>query len=766
MTRNWRRHLPPGRWLLLLCIVIASLATASTGTSAPAAASRGATASGSAVSRGAATSGRSRRPFHATAVAGSPPTTWPQPAASGSVAASGSRVVAGVVPASVLQHPAALGDRLPGSSRLTVALLLASRNPGGFQSAVEAVDNPSSPQYHHYLSPSTVLARFGPDPAAVADLVAWLRSRGLAPRRWTGGRLLDVDGTAARFAAAFGTELKLASPAVGSSRLGDSVGQFQQAPRPATAVAGAPRPAAAGTPVGRASIRPQSTPADEMQIVCSNRPQPRGTREAGRSLPSCRSWRPISLKSEASAVAGAPTAVGRASIRPQSEASAVAGTNLAGNLLYAPDRDPSVPTRFAGLVQTIVGLSGTSRLIAMPSADLKPQAQAPSAGYDPTQIADAYNFTALYNAGYHGEHTRAALVEFTPYDPADIATYARWAGTKPILHDIPVDGGDASASPQLEATLDIELLSAMAPRASIDVYDAPADSTGGSLLDVYSLVAATDVQVLSTSWTVCEAKAARIPGLVTAEHAIFDQMHLQGTTIVAATGDTGAYACATRSSAGSPGVNLPASDPYVLAVAATELTLGPPVAGRSTYGFEKAWSCAGDMPECDDRSPKGDGSGGGTSALFYTGDAYDDDLSWQGPLPNGKPGKARRLPDVSISGSNTAHEYAVYFKRQWNVGGGTSASAPVWAALILLTDQYLEAHNRPSAGWIDPAVYQLGHSLQMLPPYHDVTEGDNLLYHATVGWDYATGWGSPYAWNFTLDLACLEGVCPEGAARR
>jgi subtilase family serine protease len=122
---------------------------------------------------------------------------------------------------------------------------------------------------------------------------------------------------------------------------------------------------------------------------------------------------------------------------------------------------------------------------------------------------------------------------------------------------------------------------------------------------------------------------------------------------------------------------------------------------------------------------------------------------------------------VSISGSESAsqYEYAIYYRYKggWTVGGGTSASAPVWAALILLTDQYLEAHNRPSAGWIDPAVYQLGRSLQMLPPYHDVTEGDNLLYHATVGWDYASGWGSPYAWNFTLDLACLEGVCPEGA---
>ncbi len=585
--------------------------------------------------------------------------------------------VAGVVPLAVTRNASLLGSPVPDNSRMAVAVLLASRDPAGLQRAIDDVVDPSGDRYHQYLSPSTVQARFGPSPVEVSGFVAWLRSQGLAPRPWSGGRILDVDGTAERFGAAFATDLRLVAPASGRVH-----------------------PAGSGT---------------------------------------------------------------------AEHVAAAAGNGYSGeDLLFAPDREPSVPARFAALVQTIVGLSGTARAVAVPSlrADaLAPTAQGPTAGYDPGRIADAYNFRALYNAGYHGERTRAALVEFTSYDPADIATYARWAGIKPALSDVQVDGGNGSATLNSEATLDIELLSAMAPRASIDVYDAPGnDVTGVSLLDVYSQIAATDVQVVATSWTVCEATAARIPGLVMSEHAIFAQLSLQGTTIVGATGDTGAYACASRSSAGSPSVNLPASDPYVLAVAATELYLGPVVAGRSTYGYEKAWSCAGYVPGCSVSSPKGSGSGGGTSALFFTGDAYGDDLSWEGPLPNGKPGKYRRLPDVSISGSGSdaQYEYSIYVKRQWVVGGGTSASAPVWAALILLADQYLEAHNRPSAGWINPAVYRLGRTLQMLPAYHDVTEGNNLLNPATVGWDYATGWGSPYAWNFTLDLACLEGVCPGG----
>ena len=64
-------------------------------------------------------------------------------------------------------------------------------------------------------------------------------------------------------------------------------------------------------------------------------------------------------------------------------------------------------------------------------------------------------------------------------------------------------------------------------------------------------------------------------------------------------------------------------------------------------------------------------------------------------------------------------------------------------------------------GWVNPLVYQLGAAVQPYPPYHDITTGNNLLYPATPGWDYATGWGSPDAWNFVRDaIAYLGGATP------
>ena len=83
--------------------------------------------------------------------------------------------------------------------------------------------------------------------------------------------------------------------------------------------------------------------------------------------------------------------------------------------------------------------------------------------------------------------------------------------------------------------------------------------------------------------------------------------------------------------------------------------------------------------------------------------------------------------------------------------GGTSASAPIWAALITLADQYAGRH----LGLVDPAVYQITRSPRYDQAFHDVTTGSNTVqlvpaktipgYQAAPGWDPVTGWGSPDA---------------------
>ena len=81
---------------------------------------------------------------------------------------------------------------------------------------------------------------------------------------------------------------------------------------------------------------------------------------------------------------------------------------------------------------------------------------------------------------------------------------------------------------------------------------------------------------------------------------------------------------------------------------------------------------------------------------------------------------------------------------------GTSAAAPLWAALIALADQYV---GHP-LGFVNPAIYRIGRSTSYHQAFHDITTGNNTVtfphetitgYQASPGWDPATGWGSPNA---------------------
>jgi len=83
--------------------------------------------------------------------------------------------------------------------------------------------------------------------------------------------------------------------------------------------------------------------------------------------------------------------------------------------------------------------------------------------------------------------------------------------------------------------------------------------------------------------------------------------------------------------------------------------------------------------------------------------------------------------------------------------GGTSASAPIWAGIIALADQYARRH----LGFVNPAIYRIARSSAYHQAFHDVTVGNSntaVFPHGTItgyragpGWDPVTGWGSPNA---------------------
>ena len=112
-------------------------------------------------------------------------------------------------------HPAAnsFNDRGPvlNSLRLTDLILILRRDPAqqaAFDAFVAMQYDPSSPNFHLWLTSAEVAARFGPSPDDVATVSAWLISHGLSVEEVSPDRMsIRFSGTAAQVQAAFHTPI-------------------------------------------------------------------------------------------------------------------------------------------------------------------------------------------------------------------------------------------------------------------------------------------------------------------------------------------------------------------------------------------------------------------------------------------------------------------------------------------------------------------------------------------------------------------------------
>ncbi|AHI01167.1 S53 family serine peptidase [Kutzneria viridogrisea] len=360
---------------------------------------------------------------------------------------------------------------------------------------------------------------------------------------------------------------------------------------------------------------------------------------------------------------------------------------------YANDSAPKLPAQVSSLVQGVVGLSNHN---AMHKRSVARPAIAPS-GFGPSELRGAYNTGSLGT----GSGQSVALWEFDGYQKSNISAYDKqFQLSSPAPQTVSVDGANYDSKPgggQGEVELDIEIVQAMAPAAATYVYEAPNSDAGET--DMANQIATDNkVSVVSISWGLCEKD--REASTITATSNAIKQAVAQGISFFAASGDDGSADC-TRSQTG-PGVDAvdyPASDPNVTGVGGTTLSVN-----GTEYGSETAWS----------------GSGGGTSSVF-------DAPSWQGG--SGK----RTVPDVS-SDADPQTGYAIYSAGSWQVYGGTSCAAPMWAGLAALYGKRLGAANQ--------ALYQVGKGDQYASAFQDVTSGSNGSFSAGTGYDQVTGWGS------------------------
>jgi kumamolisin len=146
----------------------------------------------------------------------------------------------------------------------------------------------------------------------------------------------------------------------------------------------------------------------------------------------------------------------------------------------------------------------------------------------------------------------------------------------------------------------------------------------------------------------------------------------------------------------------------------------------------------------------GGATGGGVSATFAL-------PGWQASAgvpvsPGGTPG--RGVPDVA-GNADPATGYQVLIDGHQTVIGGTSAVAPLWAALVA---RFAQALGK-SLGLIQQPLYAGVQAGYPVPGLRDITSGNNGAYVAGPGWDACTGLGVPEGAKL---LATLSATTPPG----
>ncbi len=411
-----------------------------------------------------------------------------------------------------------------------------------------------------------------------------------------------------------------------------------------------------------------------------------------------------------------------------------------GRTVYAPTSEPSVPAGLAGMILNISGLDNVThyhRLGSSPVAQTEQPHQGSNGGNTPDKIRTTYDMKPLLSHGADGSGQTVALLELDGYNPADISTYLNHYNLgSPKYSDVLLDGAtNTPSSGSIEVELDMEQISAFAPGAAQKVYIGVNNTAGVN--DLYNTIVSDDIaKVVSVSWGLCEPTTGDAE-LDTLDN-FFKQGAAQGQAFFAASGDFGAYDCGDSNIS----VDSPADDPHVVGVGGTSLQTG----SDGSYLSESAWSCS----SCTQNSLEGIGSGGGLSAHFAR-PAYQQGLNLTDTH--------REVPDVSAN-ADPKTGYSAYCTVSaagcpgtgWVTVGGSSAAAPLWAAVAADMNEYLASANKPTLGTASTALYQLYNTPQTYSPYHDVTTGNNLYYPATTGYDLVTGVGTPDVWNIARDL--------------
>ncbi len=610
--------------------------------------------------------------------------------------------------AAALRGAKALGA-IPAGQTLHLALTLPLRNQAALDTLVKRQYTPGDPLYHHFLTRDQYTAQFGPTEADYESAARWAQSQGLSVTETSATRtLLSVSGPAAQVQKAFAVTMN--HYRMPSGRTVYAAATAASLPQSmAGCISGVIGLNNLAQPHHSLLKLPKAARSSALRPMAGLRPN------AGVGTGTAFGYGPLGFL----APNDIKYAYSLSTITPLYGPATVGGLNgRAYSATATTTTTPADPT--TGLATAPALLDGTGQNVGLFELD----------GFDPKdtdQYITYFNLPSITSA--------AAAAATPPKDPTVRTVLVGGFNGTPLS-----EGG------QGEVTLDIDMVLALAPNATIYSYEGNAINADGSLnqsmlVRIYQRMAndvADDgtplLQVISTSWGAPETLQDQTT--LTSENAIFQQMAAQGQTIYDASGDSGAYDAfgfPTPAQQDSIVIDDPSGQPYMTGVGGTTLRYKKPAtsaAGVTTPGqylSEIVWN-TGTL-----NSAGGPEGGGGGSSQIWPKPTYQ---SGYGTSPT-----RRDAPDVALNADpNTGYDLFIGGVAQ--TIGGTSAAAPLWAGYTALINQKRAANGLPSLGFLNPQLYPLLSDTAYTSLFHDITTGDNLLYEATPGYDDATGAGS------------------------
>ncbi|KAA8923210.1 S8 family serine peptidase [Thermoplasma sp.] len=366
-------------------------------------------------------------------------------------------------------------------------------------------------------------------------------------------------------------------------------------------------------------------------------------------------------------------------------------------------------------------MSIPENLTATPYLNATPMQQSSGLVYYPHQIYQAYDYSSAFLNGIMGKGETIGIVDAfgDPYLNYDVFAFDQLTGLPPVNLSViylNFTGFSVNSHWVEETSLDVEWAHASAPYARIVLVISNNDTVSSLTSALNYMINNIRPDVISLSWGIAENQVAK-PDLI-AMDAIYQEASQEGITIVAASGDNGAY-----DGTGNLTVNFPASSPYVLSVG-----------GVSLFAFngkfsESAWGGISDG--------KSYGSGGGYSSVF-TRPVWQDPENYSSAF--------RGVPDVSMVANPNTGVLMISGAKAYDAGG-TSLAAPLWAGIVALMDQA----SKRSLGHVDPLLYQISNTRFYQNAFTQVTSGSNGYYNASPGWNPVTGLGTPIVSNLIND---------------